>query len=282
MAATKVAVVTGSNKGIGFAIVRGLCKQFEGNVYLTSRDESLGKAAVAKLEEEGLKPRFHQLDIDNPQSTENLKQFLLENYGGLDLLVNNAGVLHKQDTQIPFSQVAEDTLRTNYWSTLHVSEVLFPILRPHARVVHVSSTMSLMTLEKCSPELQKRLKSVSNFEELNALMNEFQAGAKAGNPDSYGWPKSLFSLSATAYGVSKIGVTLMARIHQEQFDEDGTRDDVIVNACCPGYVKTDMTDFKGFKTVEEGADTPLFVALLPPGATSPKGKFISEREVKEF
>ena len=45
----KVAVVTGSNKGIGFAIVRALCKKFDGDVYLTSRDEGRGKDAVETL-----------------------------------------------------------------------------------------------------------------------------------------------------------------------------------------------------------------------------------------
>ena len=50
MASSKVAVVTGSNKGIGFAIVKQLCQQFDGTVYLTSRDEGRGKAAVAELE----------------------------------------------------------------------------------------------------------------------------------------------------------------------------------------------------------------------------------------
>ena len=50
MTSSKVAVVTGSNKGIGFAIVKKLCQQFDGVVYLTSRNEERGKAAVAELE----------------------------------------------------------------------------------------------------------------------------------------------------------------------------------------------------------------------------------------
>ena len=58
-----VAVVTGSNKGIGFGIVRALCKKFEGDVFLTSRDEGRGRAAVEDLEKEGLKPKYHVLDI---------------------------------------------------------------------------------------------------------------------------------------------------------------------------------------------------------------------------
>ena len=96
--ATRVAVVTGSNKGIGFAIVRRLCKEFNGDVVLTSRNEELGREAVKKLEEEGLKPGYCQLDITSSESIENLKKFLVEKYGGLDVLVNNAGIAYKSST----------------------------------------------------------------------------------------------------------------------------------------------------------------------------------------
>ena len=62
---TKVAIVTGSNKGIGLAIVRGLAKTFEGDVYLTSRNEERGLEAVQKLENQGIHVLYHQLDISN-------------------------------------------------------------------------------------------------------------------------------------------------------------------------------------------------------------------------
>ena len=74
-----VAVVTGSNKGIGLAIVRGLCRQFEGDVFLTSRDEGRGReAVVAALEREGLSPKYHQLDITDEASVRRLKELVLE------------------------------------------------------------------------------------------------------------------------------------------------------------------------------------------------------------
>lgn len=95
MSNVPVAVVTGSNKGIGFAIVRALCKQFAGDVYLTARDPGRGQEAVAKLQEEGLHALFHQLDIDDLQSIRALRDFLKEKYGGLNVLVNNAGIAFK-------------------------------------------------------------------------------------------------------------------------------------------------------------------------------------------
>ena len=61
----------------------------------SARDETRGREAVAKLESEGLHPKFHQLDIDDKASIERLRDFLSEKYGGLDVLVNNAGIAYK-------------------------------------------------------------------------------------------------------------------------------------------------------------------------------------------
>ncbi|XP_053164895.1 carbonyl reductase [NADPH] 1-like [Hemicordylus capensis] len=129
-----VAVVTGSSKGTGFAIVQGLCKQFSGDVYLTSRDTKQGKTAVAKLQEEKLKPLFHQLDISDLQSIQNLRDFLKEKYGGLNVLVNNAGIITKgKEPHDPTSMgiQAEVTLRTNFFATRDVCTEMLPLLKPN-------------------------------------------------------------------------------------------------------------------------------------------------------
>lgn len=88
----RVALVTGANKGIGFAITRELCRRFQGDVVLTARDQARGRAAVQQLQAEGLSPRFHQLDVDDLQSIRAVRDFLRREYGGLDVLVNNAGI----------------------------------------------------------------------------------------------------------------------------------------------------------------------------------------------
>ena len=61
----------------------------------SARNEVLGQEAIKKLNEEGLHPKFHQLDITDKCSLERLKNFLQTTYGGLDVLVNNAGILFK-------------------------------------------------------------------------------------------------------------------------------------------------------------------------------------------
>ncbi|CAH2057003.1 unnamed protein product, partial [Iphiclides podalirius] len=69
--ASKVAVVTGANKGIGFSVVKGLCSKFNGVVYLTARNRERGLEAVNNLKSIGLSPEFHILDMMvNTQSTE--------------------------------------------------------------------------------------------------------------------------------------------------------------------------------------------------------------------
>ena len=73
--------------------MRALCKQLDnGIVYLTARNEERGREAVAKLNEEGLQPKFHQLDVTDSVSVSKLRDFLKETHGGLDILVNNAGI----------------------------------------------------------------------------------------------------------------------------------------------------------------------------------------------
>jgi len=116
--------------------VKELCTKFSGDVYLTSRNESLGKAAVAPLENLGLHPNYHQLDIDDESSVLKLRDYLKSNYGGLDVLVNNAAIQFWLDSPLSFHKIAVQTLRTNFFNTKRACDILFPILKPHARVVN--------------------------------------------------------------------------------------------------------------------------------------------------
>jgi len=158
---------------------------------------------------------------------------------------------------------------------LNVCNALFPLLRSHARVVNVSSFVSLSALNRCSPDLQKQLRTCKTADEVGAFMKKFVAATKKGDHKDQGWPEK-------AYGVSKIGVTLLSVIQQHDIDKDKSRSDIIINGVCPGYVATDMSSHKGPKTINQGADTPLYAALLSAGATEPRGRFISDREVKEI
>ncbi|XP_057162657.1 carbonyl reductase [NADPH] 1-like [Ursus arctos] len=124
-----VALVTGAIKGIGFAIVQQLCRQFPGDVVLTARDEARGRAAAQQLQAEGLSPRFHQLDIDDLQSIRVLRDFLRKEYGGLDVLVNNAAIVFKPADPTPLHIPAEVTRKTNFFGTRAVCTELLPLMK---------------------------------------------------------------------------------------------------------------------------------------------------------
>jgi len=170
--------VSGSNKGIGFAIVKELCAKFDGVVYLTARDESRGKQAVESLRQLGFNPRFHQLDIDDESSVIKLRDYLKDSYGGLDVLVNNAGIAFKNAATEPFSEQAVVTLQTNFFNTERICQILFPILKPHARVVNVSSSsghlLKISGNEPAAGQLRSKLSSVElSADELRQLMRDF-------------------------------------------------------------------------------------------------------------
>ena len=165
--------MTGSNKGIGFGIVQELCTKFDGDVYVTSRDEARAKEAVAQLEKLGLKAKCHQLDIDDESSVVRLRDHLKSTYGGLDVLINNAAIAFKNDATESFAQQATVTLRTNYFNTLRACNILFPILKPHARVVNVSSFVGHLSGIKEETLKAKLASPHLTIDQLSALMQQF-------------------------------------------------------------------------------------------------------------
>lgn len=210
---SKVAVVTGSNKGVGFGIVRGLCKKFDGLVYLTSRDIDRGKKAVAQLEKEGLKPSYHQLDITDNASVETFRDYLKEKHGGIDVLVNNAAIAFKYAATEPVAVQAEQTLAVNYFAVLNTCEKLFPLIRNGGRVVNISSSSGHLS-QIPSANLRKRLSDPNlTIPELSELMQRYVEEAKKGTHAAE-WGNS-------SYSVSKVGLTALTMIQQRMLNDRG-------------------------------------------------------------
>lgn len=210
---SKVAVVTGANKGIGFAIVRGLCKRFDGIVYLTSRDKNRGAEAVAELEKEGLNPKYHQLDITEPKSVEEFRDYVKAKYGGIDVLVNNAAIAFKSNAPEPVAVQAEQTLFVNYFSLVSTCEILFPILRNGGRVVNISSSAGHLS-NIPSEKLVERFQDPNlTIPELSELMNKYIEASKQGT-QAVEWGNS-------SYVVSKVGVTALTKIQQRLLNDRG-------------------------------------------------------------
>lgn len=216
--------------------------------------------SVADLEKEGLKPKFHQLDITDKKSVEVFRDYIKEKYGGIDVLVNNAAIAFKAAATEPQSVQAEQTLFVNYFSLVSTCEILFPILKNGARVVNVSSSAGHLSRIP-SQALKDRLSDEKlTIPELSKLMQDYVDAVKRG---SYAeeWGKS-------SYVVSKVGVSALTNIQQRLVNDR----DIKVNSVHPGYVDTDMTSHQGPLTIDEGAAAPLYLALDAPDSV--RGKYL--------
>ncbi|GAU87580.1 hypothetical protein RvY_00406 [Ramazzottius varieornatus] len=300
---SRCALVTGANKGIGYGLVRALSKKFKGTVYLTARDKERGQEAQHALSRDDRLCEFLQLDVKDRASIEKVRDVIMEKHGGLDLLIQNAGIVGADFYQIRLpdgpmtpprwidvadnnhndvvnevysAEVAEDVVQTDFFGALNVAEILFPLLRSHARVVYMSSGLgSLRNLEIV--EVKKRLVDPElSVEELKSIANDYLRVAKEKDPGNVGYPKHL-----GPYSFSKMCLTVLTRLQQRDIDKDESREDIIINACTPGFVATEMTSYKGTKTIEEALDTPLYLAFLPPGSGPeqsklPRGAFVRD------
>lgn len=180
--------------------------------------------------------------------------------------------IHTED-----ANVVEKTLAINYYGTLEACEEILPLIRKGGRLVNVSSMAC--KLHKYSNELQEIFKNGKTVEDYTKLMEEFHKAVRDGNHSKLGWP-------TTAYSVSKSGVTGITRALAMQEQSKGS--DILVNSCCPGkfwlwilkgdrdfqseadesvhalclgYVNTDMTKGNGQLTPDQGARTPVLLAL---------------------
>jgi carbonyl reductase 1 len=256
----KIAVVTGANRGIGLEISRQLA-QLGVHVVLTSRDAAAGHEAWHALAGEGLDASVRLLDICAPESIAALAAHVKERHGGLDMLVNNAGTVLDGFN----AEVARHTIDTNYFGTLRMCDAMLPLLRDDGRIVLLSSGMG--DRSSLSSDLRRAFDVQMTRDELSAMMNKFVADVAAGRHSNEGWPTS-------AYRVSKIGLNKLAETYAAELSGDPRR--LVVNAACPGWVRTQMGGPHAPRTVEQGARTPVWLATLPAGG--PTGGFFRDEQ----
>lgn len=289
MSYTRTALVTGANKGIGLAIVRNLALQYPSSafnngpllIYLSARDQKRGEDAVESLRQDsqlkkakalgehgGLSTiKYHGMDISKPESIRDMASFLeKEHPDGIDIVVNNAGIAMDGFD----SNVVQQTLQCNYYGTLDATQAFLPLIRSGGRLVNVASMAGSLN-NKYSDSLRKKFASTQTVSDVTKLMEAFSNGIQQGNHEKEGWPSA-------AYAVSKTGVIGMTRAIAK--DEERKGSGVLINSCCPGYVNTDMTKGKGVKTVDQGAETPVLLALGDLQGKS--GEYWSKMKVAEW
>ena len=234
---SKVALVTGGTRGIGFETVRQLA-QSGVHTLLAGRDRNKAVDAALKLQGEGLPVEAITLDITDPASIDAAASEIERKFGKLDILVNNAGIIAEDRTATRPSQQSvaawRETFDTNVFAVVATTQALLPLLQkaPAARIVNVSSILGSLALhtDPASP------------------IYDFKA--------------------VPAYNASKSAVNSWT-VHLAYELRDTP---IKVNAVHPGYVKTDMNAGEGEIDVPTGAKTSVAMALV--GADGPSGGYV--------
>ncbi|KAH8627632.1 NAD(P)-binding protein [Alternaria alternata] len=242
-----------------------------------ARDQGRGEAAVNDLEQDaqlkeakalkadgGLSEiKFHLLDITSSSSIKTLADHLKQAHGdGIDFVINNAGIAMDGFSAYCFpyhvllmltatdADIVKTTLDCNYYKTLEACHAFLPLLKPTGRIVNLGSMAG--KLNKYSEEVRNRFLASKTEEDVTKIMKEFVSAVEAGKEKDAGFPSA-------GYAVSKAGIIGGTRALARQEKEKGSK--VLINVCCPGYVNTDMTKGNGTRTVEEGAQTPVLLAI---------------------
>ena len=227
----RVAVITGSNRGIGLETARQLSRRGF-HVVIAARDEGQGQQAAKGIDAEGGRATFLPLDVSRSESIRSAARRFAAIAERLDVLINNAASYTDQGLTVltlPRDRLAH-TFETNTFGPLEVTQAFLPYLRraAAARVINVSS----------------------GYGQLEGLA-----------PDAPGYSLSKLALN---------GLTIMLA-------EALRADRIAVNSMSPGWVRTAMGGPDAPRTVEEGADTAVWLADEAPHELT--GAFFRDRAV---
>lgn len=185
------------------------------------------------------------------------------------------GSVGQQYTLVPLSsqtadvEVVKNTLTCNYHGTLEATQSFIPLLKPDGRIVQLSSIVG--SLGKYSRSIQDRFRNPTSVSDITRIMDDFTDAVANKREAEAGFPSA-------AYAVSKAGVTGMTKIIAKEQKSQGKN--YLINSCHPGWVVTDMTKGRGVKTVDQGAKTPVLLAIHDIGGKS--GEYWSDEKVEEW
>lgn len=238
---TRIALVTGANQGIGLQIVKDLAASGL-TVLLGARNPDRGRAAAQTIEGD-----IHpiQIDVADDRSIRAAVAQVEEQFGQLDILINNAAISRangaESETMQDYIQRSRATLisvdevrtiwETNVFGVLAVTQAFLPLLRKSeaARIVNLSSSLGSLSI--------------------NAAPHPYRATFNPG------------------YGASKTALNAITLALAIDLEDEGIK----VNAVTPGFTSTALNNFEGTETVEQGAAEAVRVALL--GKEGPTGTF---------
>jgi len=231
----KIALVTGANKGLGFEISRQLAQQGF-KVVMGVRNTIKGQVAVNRLLQAGLDVELQHLDVTDTESIETIRRYLDKTYGKLDILINNAGVCLDRGQQP--SKVSLTVIR----ETLETNFISV-----------IAITQVLLPLIRRS--------------EAGRIVN---MSSGRGSLTQHSDPECHYA-KTLAYNSSKTALNAFTVMLAAELEETAIK----VNSADPDWCRTDMGTEAATHSVEEGADTPVWLATLP--ADGVTGGFFNSR-----
>jgi NAD(P)-dependent dehydrogenase (short-subunit alcohol dehydrogenase family) len=232
----KIALITGANKGIGLETARQLGK-LGITVLVGARDQAKGEAAVAELKKDRVDARAVKLDVDNPSDYEAVKKLIEKDYGRLDILINNAGIMidnrKSNDTSKTSQDVLRKTFNTNFFAVVGLTQALLPLLKKSVggRIVNLSSILGSNTLHA--------------------------------TPGSFIYDAKTFAYDASKAALNSFTIHLAHELKDTK---------IKVNSAHPGWVKTEMGGEGAQLDVETGAKTSVELATLQD--SGPNGAYL--------
>ena len=219
---SRIAVITGANRGLGFAAARALAQK-NYHTILTARSQEKTDKAAGKLISEGLEVEGAVIDVADSKSIASFFDGLEKTHGRLDVLINNAGIMLEKGGSANFSalsilntdpEIILEAFQNNTLSAYHMIRMALPLMQKegYGRIVNVSSGMGGLT----------------------------EMGG--------GYP---------AYRISKAAMNAITRFVSQEVGGD-----IKINSVCPGWVKTDMGGGSASREIDEGVAGIVWAATL--------------------
>lgn len=243
---SRVALVTGANKGIGREIAKRLA---EANIQTILACRTDGKKTA--LEIEGSHDIY--LDLTDEASIEKCRDFVERKFGKLDILVNNAAICFNDPTlygkveHTPFERQADISIKTNYFGTRKVTEAMMPLLQKSTspRIINIASSAGRLGILRSQEKLDMFTDPNLTVELLDSYMNAFVKAVEEGKHEEW---------AGTCYGMSKLGIIALSKTLAQDLT------DFQINSVDPGYCATDQNSNQGTRSAEQGAVTPFLLA----------------------
>jgi NAD(P)-dependent dehydrogenase (short-subunit alcohol dehydrogenase family) len=255
MTAQRIALVTGANQGIGFALVAGLAARLnpEDLVLLTGRNPERVAGAVQRIHGVA-KVEGRVLDVTDADAIAVVARELRDEYGGVDLVVSNA--IGPLTPDRPQAEQADEFIAVANGGTHAVLRSFGPVLRPGGRLIVVAS--SLGTLDHLDAQLHP-LFDGATLEQVEKAVDDWRQAMHEGTAEDQGWPQWI-NLP------SKVAQVAAVRAVAAQRRATDIPQDTLIASVCPGLVDTRASrpwfdDFSEARTPEDAVQ-PILDLLL--------------------